>query len=162
MTLSKEQKERAIADLSHPWGRVSLRCDGYLVTLVMQRTGKNSLTFRVTTFVNGRIEGAWFVESSAAQESRFMRKSIRPNLSAAKRKAAEKALGKRYVARDPFYSGSYTLYLPDWVNGKAAINHLCKVCESIELLSVDEARVALNALAKPVAAEPVVDALTEG
>lgn len=47
----------------------------------------------------------------------------------------EKAIGKRAVAKDRDYSKTVTSYMPDWASGKAAINHLCKVCESVELVS---------------------------
>ena len=146
MKLSKEQKDQAIEALNLPWGRVTLRCDGYLVTLVMQRFGKASLTYRVSTYVNGRIEWSWCSEKTMAPESKFLRKSVRPNVGPAKRKEVEKALGKRAVKKDPFWSGSVTLYLPDWANGKMAVNHLCKVSESVELLSAEEASVALDAV----------------
>jgi hypothetical protein len=158
MKLTKEQKDNAAATLNMPWGEVTLRCDGYLVTLVVRRVGKKSLTYRVITYVNGKFEYAWCREKSAAPESRFLRKSVRPNLSPSKRKEAEKALGKRRVKNDPFFSGSITLYLPDWANGKSAINHLCKVCESVEVLSDDESRAALAAIAAPEAKEPAADA----
>lgn len=152
MKLSKEQRETIVDMLSTPWGRATLRCDGYLVTLDVRRASKTSMSYRVFTYVNGRIDAAWCYEKNAAPEAKFLRKSVRPNVSAAKRKEVEKALGKRRVAKDPYWSGSMTLYLPDWGNGKGAISHLCKVCESVELLDADTAREALAAIAAPASA----------
>jgi len=37
MKLSKEQKEEAIAKISHPWGQAHLLCDGYRITLSVER-----------------------------------------------------------------------------------------------------------------------------
>lgn len=150
MKLSKEQKQQAIDKLGHPWGGVTLRCDGYIVSLSIQKFGKRSMTFRVMTYINGSFDYKWMSAKNEAPEQRLLRKSVRPNLSPAKRKQAEKALGKRCVAKDPIFSGSTTLYLPDWPNGSAVINHLCKVCESVKVLSHEEARAALAALPKPV------------
>jgi hypothetical protein len=159
MKLTKEQKDDLAETLALPWGCVSLRCDGYLVSLSVRRVAKNTLTYRVLTFVNGSFSGAWCLEKNAAPESKFLRKSVRPNLSPVKRQKLEKALGKRAVAKDPYWSGSTTIYLPDWANGKAAINHLCKVCESVEPISADEARVELAGLSRPEAREAAADAV---
>lgn len=149
MKLSKEQRDKAVEMLSTPWGQATLRCDGYLVTLDVRRVSKSSMSYRVLTYVNGKMNSAWCYEENAAPEAKFLRKSVRPNVSPARRKEAEKALGKRRVAKDPYWSGSMTLYLPDWANGKAAINHLCKVCESVELLDLNAAREALATIANP-------------
>jgi hypothetical protein len=159
MKLTKEQRDDLAQTLSLPWGCVNLRCDGYLITLDVRRVSKTSMSYRVYTYVNGRINAAWCYEKNAAPEAKFLRKSIRPNVSPAKRKQAEKALGKRRVAKDPFFSGSITLYLPDWENGKAAIDHLCKVCESVELIPADEARLVLAGLSRPEAREAAADAV---
>lgn len=160
MKLSKEQRDDLEKTLSLPWGCVNLRCDGYLVTLDVRRVSKTSMSYRVFTYVNGRIDAAWCYEKNAAPEAKFLRKSVRPNVSPTKRKEVEKALGKRRVAKDPYWSGSITLYLPDWANGKAAISHLCKVSESVELISADEARVALAEISRPEAREAAADAVT--
>ena len=152
MKLSKDQQASAVDKLSTPWGRVTLRCDGYLVTLDVRRTSKTSMSYRVLTYVNGRMDAAWCYEKNAAPEAKFLRKSVRPNVSPTKRKEVEKALGKRRVAKDPYWSGSMTLYLPDWANGKAVVSHLCKVCESVELLDDEVAREELDAIAASASA----------
>ncbi|MYM80559.1 hypothetical protein GTP44_01110 [Duganella sp. FT50W] len=143
MKLSKQQKEDLIKELSLPWGSVNLMCDGYLVSLNVER--KTAMTFRVYTYVNGLMKAAWVIGSNPAPEQKFLRQSVRPNLSPAKRSKMEKALGKRHVSKDPYFSGSYTIYLPDWSTGKAAINHLCKVCESITIPSKAEAQAIIEA-----------------
>lgn len=162
MKLSKEQKEEAAATLNRPYGLVTLRCDGYLVSLYVNRVGKKSMTYRVLTYVNGKFDGRWVSEKNAAPESRFLRKSVRSNLTPAQRTKAEKALGKRYVAKDPHYSGSHTLYLPDWPNGKKAITHLCSVCDSVELLSEDEGKKALDEITTPASVPEADSSSQEG
>lgn len=137
MKLNKEQKDEIVSKLSGPWGSVDLMCDGYLVSLRVERY--KALAYRVSTYVNGFFKGTWCRGKDPAPEARFLRKSVRPNVTPAKRKKLEKALGKRYVAKNEYFSGSVTVYLPDWSSGRAAINHLCKVSESIALADKDEA-----------------------
>jgi hypothetical protein len=132
MKLTNEQKEKVIGDLSQLFGRATLRCDGYEVTLQVERF--KGFKYRVMTYVNGTFSGKWILPSDAAPESKFLRKMTKPNVSPVKRLKLEKECGKRFIAKDPFFSGSYTCYLPDWSTGKAAVNHLCKVCESVELI----------------------------
>ena len=131
MKLTKEQKTELAAELSHPWGSIALVCDGYRVDLQVQRW--KGISYRVMTYVNGVHKGTWFSAKEEHPEQKFLRKSVRPIVSPAKRIKLEKTFGKRYVKNDPYWSGSITLYLPDWASGKAAINHLCKVCESVEI-----------------------------
>jgi hypothetical protein len=47
MKLTKEQRDQAIHKLSFPWGSVGLACDGYRVSLRVER-GKE-MTYRVIT-----------------------------------------------------------------------------------------------------------------
>lgn len=137
MKLTKEQTEKLADTLSSPWGRVALMCDGYRVDLQVQRC-KGGMTYRVMTFVNGCFMGEWCSDKPAHPEQKFLRKSVRPLYSAAEKAKYEKAFGKRYVAKDPSFSATLTLYLPDWASGKAAIGHLCKVCESVEIAPAEE------------------------
>lgn len=134
MKLSKEQKEALARELSMTWGSIELECDGYLVALRVERA--KGMTYRVMTYVNGFFKGEWCYTiggAAPAPETKFLRKSVRPNVSPFKRKQLEKELGKRYISKDPYWSGSQTFYLPDWSSGKTAINHLCKVCESVQV-----------------------------
>ena len=135
---SKEVLAELAEKLAHPWGQVSLVCDGRRITLQVQRYGKG-MTYRVMTFIDGVFKYEWALEKNAAPEAKFLRKSVRPHLSPAKRKEVEKQLGKRYVAKHPFWGGSTTIYLPDWSSGKAALAHLCKVCASVEVAPAETA-----------------------
>lgn len=131
MKLTKEQKAKLSAALSHPWGTVALICDGYRVDLQVQRA--KAMTYRVMTYVNGQFLGKWVSDKEVFPEQKFLRKSIRPLASPAQKAKAEKILGKRVVAKDPWYNKTLTSYMPDWASGKAAISHLCKVCDSVEV-----------------------------
>ncbi|MCX7204769.1 MAG: hypothetical protein NT086_02035 [Proteobacteria bacterium] len=139
MKLTKEQKEKLATELSHPWGRVKLLCDGYEIDLSVTRVKANSIVYRTLTYVNGRFEGKWAnAKEGEYPETKFLRKSIRHLYSPAERLKLEKVWGKRHVKNDKRINSSYVLYLPDWANGKTAINHLCKVCESVSLIEKTE------------------------
>ncbi|WP_293934010.1 hypothetical protein [Iodobacter sp.] len=139
MKLTKEQKEKLAKELSHPWGHVKLMCDGYRIDLQVQRFKATSISYRIVTYVNGTFNPAWITtEEGEYPEFKFLRRLVRPNVSPTKKAILEKKLGKRYVKNDPYFSGSTTFYLPDWGNGKTAINHLCKVCDSVSLIEKTE------------------------
>ncbi|MTD32540.1 hypothetical protein [Paludibacterium denitrificans] len=135
MKLTKEQKQELIEKLSHPLGQVRLLCDGYKVDLVVERT--SALGFKIVTYVNGYWKGEWMSADKPHPEQKFMNKKFKPYVSKAKLAKLEKEVGKRvfkkHIADDPFYTGGITLYDVTWASGRTAINHLCKVCDSIQI-----------------------------
>lgn len=141
MNLTKEQKQQLIDKLSFPWGRVSLQCDGHKIDLSVER-GKG-MTYRVVTYVDGRWEGKWISAKETYPEQKFLRKSVRSVVSKKDRDAMEKAVGKRHFkkmcAEKSLWTATITLYDVSWASGRAAINHLCKVCDSIQVLEPAEA-----------------------
>jgi hypothetical protein len=151
MKLSKEQIEELQRELSVPWGQVELLCDGRRVSLQVRRF--KGMTYRVMTYVDGVFKAEWCIAGTAAPEAKFLRKSVRPLVSLAKRKKFEKELGKRWVAKSPYCNGTVTIYLPDWSSGKVALSHLCKVCESVEIAPIEDKREALADARAPIDAE---------
>jgi hypothetical protein len=135
MKLSKEQKAELEQRLSTTWGQVALMCDGYRVDLQVQRW-KGGIQYRVMVYVNGHFKGLWTSGKTEYPEQKFLRKSVRPLYTPAQKAKLEKALGKRWVAKDPAMKATVTIYLPDFASGKAAIGHLHRVCESIEILEM--------------------------
>lgn len=131
MKLDKTQRAAIESALSNPYGAATLICDGRRIDLRVRRF--SALTYRVMVYVDGEFQGKWTSADSAAPESKFLRKQVRPVFSPAHRKEMEKIYGKRYVAKDPRFSKTVTFYWPDFASGKAALNHLCKVCESVEV-----------------------------
>lgn len=131
MKLTKEQKETLSKSLESPWGAVSLICDGDRIDLQVQK-GKG-LTYRVVTFVNGKWEGKWMSGTAEHPEQKYLNKKTRRLHSPSFIKQMEKIFGKRAVAKDPTYHKTFVTYDVSWPSGKAAINHLCRVCESVEI-----------------------------
>jgi len=139
MKLSKEQRQELEAKLSHPWGRVSLECDGFKVDLVVEK-GKG-MTFRVVTYVNGCWKGEWISGNNSHPEQKFLRKSVRSLATKKQKDAMEKAVGKRYFkkmcAEESFWTKTITLYDVSWSSGRQAIAHLCKVSDVIRVLPAE-------------------------
>lgn len=136
MKLTKEQKATLIADLMLPWGRVELLCDGDRITLAVQQA--KPLVFRVVTFVNGEWRGEWCFGTKEFPEQKFLNKRTHRVYRPAYVKKMEKIFGKREVAKNPEYQRTFVTYDISWPNGRAAINHLCRVCESIEVAPAKE------------------------
>ncbi|SDI52591.1 hypothetical protein [Propionivibrio dicarboxylicus] len=131
MKLTKEQKAELEDKLTYLGGTVELLCDGYRVALQVQRW--KGLSMRVMTFVDGTFKGVWFRADKPCPEQKFLRKSEKNFWSPSEKARAEKIFGKRAVAKDPLYSLKVTMFHPDWASGKAAISHLVRVCESVEI-----------------------------
>lgn len=130
--LTKEQKQVLIDELGIPYASVNLLCDGYRITLSVTRT--TQLAFRVVTYVNGFWEGKWMFGSEIYPEQKFLNRRERAVVTPKQKAQAEKVFGKRAVAKDPWYSKKIVTYDVSWASGKAAIDHLCRVCESIEIV----------------------------
>ncbi|MCW3479714.1 hypothetical protein OL229_09085 [Neisseriaceae bacterium JH1-16] len=137
MTLTTEQKQELINKLSTPWGSVHLLCDGSRIDLVVEPC--KGLKYRVTTYVNGHWKGEWIDGSKSFPEQKFLNKSTRPLVKKADLEKMEKTAGKRLFkkmcAEDSYWTKTITLYNPSWASGKSAINHLCKVCDSIQVVT---------------------------
>lgn len=137
MKLTKEQKDTLIADLTSPWGRVHLICDGYRIALVVEQA--KPLVFRIVTYINGQWGGEWSLGSKEFPEQKFLNKKTRLACTPSFKAKMEKIFGKRAVAKDPYYNKTFVTYDISWPSGKAAINHLCRVCESVEIVPATEA-----------------------
>lgn len=131
MKLSKEQKDKLAETLSTPWGSATLICDGFRIGLQVQLA--KAMTFRVVTFVNGVWKGDWCSGTSEYPEQKFLNKRTHRAVSPAIKAKMEKIMGKRALAKDPYYSKTFVAYDVSWPSGKAAISHLCRVCESVEI-----------------------------
>ena len=129
--LTAEQKQELIEKLSYPWGCVDLLCDGHKISLHVECL--KALNYCVVVYVDGRWCGKWISANKEFPEQKFMRKQVKKAYSGKLAKDLEKIYGKRAWAKDPRSSETYTQYHPWFSTGRAAINHLCKVCDSVEI-----------------------------
>ncbi len=130
-TLAKEVKDKLIAELSHAFGCVQLICDGRKVTLNVEQT--DSLKYKIGTYVDGMFKGSWVIDESSP-ERKFLRVITKHAYSPAQKARFAKDLGKRALKKSEYMHRTYSLASPFWLSGRSAINHLCRVCDSIEVL----------------------------
>jgi hypothetical protein len=130
--MSQQDKDKVIAALSFPHGDATLTCDGHRVDLYVERSV--GLSFRVMIYVNRCFKGAWCLPESTAPERKFLRPVKRVLYSPTNLKKIENEYGKRklkeFIAK---YQKVVVYAAPDFASGRAAINHLCKVCDSISV-----------------------------
>lgn len=140
--LSKAQKDELIERLSTPYATLELDCDGYRIGFQAQRDGKSGLRFVLAVFVNGWMKGEWMFFDKPCPEQKFMRRIDKP-LFTKKEQAQwvkmDVALGMK--RKDAIAKAAKTLthMSPYFPSGRAAILHLCRVCEEIKVVGGEAA-----------------------
>lgn len=134
-TLPKDQKDRVTSALSLPYGQAELLADGFTIQLQVREV--KALSYRVMVYVNGVFAGKWLLHDHP--ESKFFRKVERSAWSPAKKKELIKKFGKRLAEKEFGISKTFSVVLPDFASGKAALSHLLKVCDAVSVVktSVD-------------------------
>ena len=133
--LTKEQIEALAQNLSFPYHFVKLVCDGYTVDLGVSAKTKTGMSFHVVMRINGTIKGAWLGSKNTHPEQRFLNKRTRQLFNKAAIERFEKSLGKRRAKQFMIeHQETIVSYCFTWPSGKAALNHLNRVCESIEIV----------------------------
>jgi hypothetical protein len=126
---------------------VHLRCDGYLVSASLERTGRNTL--QIVVYVDGTSRGAWVQRAEKPEEiddipRRFCRLGRRSRMKKKELEIWEKLDGKRKCRElgryDPIYTTS-----PLWNSPAAFIRHLKKHNREIEILTPQEYESAMKA-----------------
>jgi hypothetical protein len=152
-TITKELKAELIEKLNSPFASLKLDCDGYQIGLQAQSKDKSGLRFVLSLYVNGWMKGVWLDLKNPCPEQKFMRRMERPLHSKKEQEAIVKfevACGmKRKDAIDKA-ARKFAYLAPYFPSGRAAIHHLCRVCESITIVA-DEVS---NSVAVPERTEP--------
>ncbi|KUZ02546.1 MULTISPECIES: hypothetical protein [unclassified Burkholderia] len=131
--LSRKDIEKIDMELSFPYGCVVLRCDGYTVTIEVQRTKPRRYDLMV--FVNGRFRGSYLKED--APEHRFYRPVKISAYKPSERAHIEKQFGKRNARKYfPNLDKTSTIFAMTWISTGAMLRHFARVCESVTLVSV--------------------------
>lgn len=138
MALTKEQWKEIEGQLSSPYGRVELRCDGYEITADMQKL--KNLRYCIAVYVDGVIKGEWMTGRHVIplkfHRERKMFIHSQKTRSEAKKKLANRRLDK--VSRG-FYEGCLrhtSFWDPYWTSPSAFCRHIRKTCISIEIVKV--------------------------
>lgn len=130
--MSPENWEKVDNALQFFYGSIKLRCDGYVVRLILMPSGSR---FRnaIRVYVNGKIKGAWYLEDCEERRRFFCPK--RNYLWGWKRRAELKKMGKRALKRlniDP--KAVHVSYSTDWTSFRRMKAHFIKNNEKIELI----------------------------
>ncbi|EES73465.1 hypothetical protein POTG_01760 [Paenibacillus sp. oral taxon 786 str. D14] len=108
---------------------VKLVCDGYELTLILQRTGQ--FTNAIAVYINGKIDGKWLIEDCEERRRFFCPKSR--SFYSRKDMANIKKISKR-MFREMQAKNKYVYYEPFWTSFRSLKNHLIKNNKSIELV----------------------------
>ncbi|RQV04180.1 hypothetical protein DF039_34295 [Burkholderia cenocepacia] len=131
--LSKEDLEKIDTELSFPYGRVELRCDGDTVAVVVQQTKPRRYDLMV--YVNGWFRGEYLSES--APEHRFYRPTKISAYTPSQRAKIEKQFGKRNARKYfPNLDKTTTILMPTWRAPTTMLRHFARVSQSVALVSV--------------------------
>lgn len=128
--MTKAEWEQVEERLTRQLIPVALMCDGYHLTLKIERSGMKLL---IVAYINGTLKGEWVIAES--EECRRFFRPVKKSVWSAKALARMKKMSKRQLKEyglDP--DETVTAYYPWWTSVKALKSHLLKHNESIELL----------------------------
>jgi hypothetical protein len=131
MKLSKEQKTFILEQLNSQFKSVQLLCDGYEITLRMERY---KMKLVIGIYVNGSVKGVWVTKPEEHQESKFLASHQKSYYSAKEKAERIKVFGKREANKRYDLDKKLEYKLPYFSTAQAALTHLIKVSDSIELI----------------------------
>lgn len=134
MSLSKEQKEFILKTLDSQFQMVYLMCDGYEVSLQLERV--QNLKLAIGIYVNGWMKGDWLLHPADHPESKFLPIRSKALWKPKQKQEIIKTFGKRQAYKNfPSLDEKIEMKGSHFSSGRAALNHLIKVSDSIELLA---------------------------
>lgn len=135
--LSKADKQRLIDELSSSLGRAKLLCDGVTVDAHVQL---DKMKLVVTVYINGKIEGKWIDgEDETVRKFWFKKEKFCYGKKARDfflKGAKSRVMGKQYRAECAEKAAKRaSFWLPYWSSPRSFINHICKTCQEIQIVS---------------------------
>ena len=135
--MKKKEWEKIKAQLAHRWpfGGVSLKIDGYLVTLVVSSIDLFHNGIKV--YVDGRFEGKWLTQD-CEERRRFMPQRVR-SLMSSKQIARYNMLPKRdQKVLKEYREATYIEYSTHWTSWSALVKHFEANNQEIQLEECEE------------------------
>lgn len=127
--ITPEDWKRIEAKLRDFFNYVKLVCDGYELTLVLQRIGQFSNAIAV--YINGKIDGKWLIEDCEERRRFWCPKS--KSFYSKKDMAAFKKISRR-VFKEMQAKNKFTYYEPYWTSFRSLKSHLIKHNQVIEIV----------------------------
>ncbi|MDP4092580.1 MAG: hypothetical protein Q8920_04395 [Bacillota bacterium] len=109
------------------YNTVKLKCDGYEVSLVLERL--NQFKNAIVVYINGAIKGEWLY-CECEESRRFFRKVTRSVLSPKEKKAISKISKK--LQKELGLNNEYSFYCTYWTSFSSLKKQLIKQNSSIE------------------------------
>lgn len=129
--ITKEQKTFILEQLNSQFNSVHLLCDGYDITLKMERY---KMKLVIAIYVNGSVKGVWLTKPEEQPESKFLASHQKSYYSAKEKAERIKVFGKREANKRYELDKKFEYKFPYFSTAKAALSHLIKVSDSIELI----------------------------
>ena len=126
--LTKEEWNEVEKKLQSFFDMAKLKCDGYEVTLKLERLDQYKNAIMV--YVNGYFKGEWL--NGESEEAKRFYKKVTKTITNSRGKAFKKLPKKLQKELATKYSYSY--YLPYWTSFGSLKRHLIKENASIELI----------------------------
>jgi hypothetical protein len=136
MAFTKEQWQVLEVQLSHPFGRIKLKCDGYEIEAIVER-GKG-LKLVIMVYIDGWFKGEW-MDGKDERCLKFYREK-RSYLYSSKTRAKAKEMLCKRIPKDMrehyqrLNDKSFTWYTPYWPSANMFFRHIRKTCKEIELM----------------------------
>ncbi len=137
-TIPKDVKDALIARLNGAYGSAELMCDGHRINFEVRRASAKSLRYVLCVFVDGYWKSKWSLADYQGPEQKFARRTEKNLYSEKDRKQMLKAAplyGRKGSAERKAYeeriNTKWVYFDPSFSNGRAAINHLLRVSESV-------------------------------
>lgn len=135
MSLSKEQKAFILKGLENQFNHIELNCDGFIIWLNLRQF---KMRLVIDIYINGVFKGEWLNLTKKHPETKYL--PIKKTAMFTPKRKAEiiKSLGKR-EAKKLFPRLDDVIEHPTcfFNSPKAALSHLIKVSDSIELLTAE-------------------------
>ncbi len=130
--MSVEDWDKVEERLQHLYYPVKLNCDGYEVTLMLER--RNQFKNVIMVYVNGVIKGKWLLDD-CEERRRFFRKIVK-SLHSTKEKKALRKISKRLRKENGLLDpdAKYTTYTWFWTSFNSLKKHLINHNKAIELV----------------------------
>lgn len=135
MAISKDQWQKIEQELSHAFGSVKLKCDGYVVALHVSQI--DALQYGIAVFVNGYSRGKWLIED-CEERRRFLRPIERFLYNAKERAEFLKIWGGKRApkAKVEHFNRKFTTYSTYWTSVKSLRRHIEKNNQDLEVVSI--------------------------
>lgn len=132
MSLSKEQKAFILKQLESQFNHVELNCDGFIIGLILK---PYKMRLVIDIYINGVFKGEWLGFTKEHPETKYLPIKRKAFFTPKRKAEIIKVFGKRAAKKmfpklDEVHESRSCFF----TSPQAALSHLIKVSDSIELV----------------------------